>query len=368
MTDRTVVVVESGDTTVVEVDNTEVTVVSFVNRDVTVVEAGEAGPRGPQGIQGEQGEPGEQGPIGETGPAGPAGPGLPVGGNIGDIVVKNSATDYDTVWTDAPTFDGVQFDLTAAETAAPGQLVWNATDRTLDLGMDNQVTQQIGMEQYILAKSATNSGVVEGKVYYFSGASGGNKLVQLAQANNKTTTKSTIGVATETTSGGKKALITTFGLVRGLPNSLFTDVVEGEPVFLSATTPGALTSTAPEAPNHRVKVGYCVRKQSNNNELFVQVQTGLDLDELCDVDTDSPDVGDTLKYNGSFWVSAPSGTLRRHDFVAPYSYCGRAPSGSAESDSVWTIVRIELDDAGSVVAELTAEDAAWDDRLTEVYS
>jgi hypothetical protein len=34
------------------------------------------------------------------GPAGPAGPGLAVGGDPGQIAVKNSSTDFDTRWAD----------------------------------------------------------------------------------------------------------------------------------------------------------------------------------------------------------------------------------------------------------------------------
>jgi hypothetical protein len=196
----------------------------------------------------------------------------------------------------------VQFDTNAVANIQPGRLGWNATDSTLDLGMNANVTQQIGMEQYVYAKSATNSGIAEGFVYYIAGAQGGNKLVQLAQSNSSNASKATIGVATETTNGGAKGFITTFGLVRGLPNNLFTDINEGDTLYLSATTPGRFTNVAPDAPNHRIRVGYCIRKQSNNNEIFVSVQLGLDIAELCDVKITDPQDGDVLKYNAALGI------------------------------------------------------------------
>lgn len=52
--------------------------------------------------QGVAGPPGQQGPIGPMGPAGAAGlpgVGIPVGGNVGDVLVKSSGTDYATVWS-----------------------------------------------------------------------------------------------------------------------------------------------------------------------------------------------------------------------------------------------------------------------------
>ncbi len=199
----------------------------------------------------------------------------------------------------------VQFDTNAVASIQQGRLGWNNTDSTLDLGMNANVTQQIGMEQYVYAKSATNSGIAEGYVYYISGASGGNKLVQLAQSNTSTASKATIGVATESTNGGSKGFITTFGLVRGLPNNLFTNINEGDTLYLSATTPGRFTNVAPEAPNHRIRVGYCIRKQSNNNEIFVSVQLGLDVDELCDVKLTDPTDGQSLVWDATqgIWVN-----------------------------------------------------------------
>ena len=44
------------------------------------------------------------------------GPGVPSGGAAGDLLVKNSATNFDTAWTDSPTVDKLTFDTAAAET------------------------------------------------------------------------------------------------------------------------------------------------------------------------------------------------------------------------------------------------------------
>jgi hypothetical protein len=210
------------------------------------------------------------------------------------------------------TTDAVTFDATPTTAAGERVIKWNDTDGTLDLGMKGgNVTQQIGMEQFIHAKSATNSGISEGSVYYIAGAGGGNKLVQLARADSSATSKATIGIATETTSGGSKGYITTFGLVRALPDALFTGMTEGDTLYLSATTAGAFTNTPPSAPNHRIRIGYLVRKQSNNNDVFVSVQLGLDLDELCDVAASSPNNGDLLTYNSvsGTWVNSTTPTI-----------------------------------------------------------
>lgn len=62
------------------------------------------GIRGPQGIQGPQGEQGETGPQGKTGPQGPQGPqgvagvGVPIGGKIGQALLKSGSADYAAAW------------------------------------------------------------------------------------------------------------------------------------------------------------------------------------------------------------------------------------------------------------------------------
>ena len=58
---------------------------------------------------------------------------------------------------------------------------------------------------------------------------------------------------------------------------------------------------------------------------------------------------------------------RRNDWVAPYSYCGSAPNGSAESASVWTIYRIQVASDGTVTT-LSATNVKWTDRLIVIYT
>lgn len=82
--------------------------------------------------------------------------------------------------------------------------------------------------------------------------------------------------------------------------------------------------------------------------------------------------GRAWAYNGRGWeaLSGPSIDIRikRHEWVAPYSYCGTAPNSSyTESDEVWIISRIEvLGDGTTIVTKATG--VAWDDRLTTTYS
>lgn len=50
------------------------------------------------GVPGPIGPTGPAGPAGPPGPPGPTGQGVPSGGVIGQLLTKNSSTNYDTVW------------------------------------------------------------------------------------------------------------------------------------------------------------------------------------------------------------------------------------------------------------------------------
>ena len=68
---------------------------------------GARGPAGAAGAQGIQGMKGDKGDPGDAGATGPAGPGLPAGGTAGQMIIKASATDYATTWTNLPTIPDV---------------------------------------------------------------------------------------------------------------------------------------------------------------------------------------------------------------------------------------------------------------------
>lgn len=116
--------------------STTVTVTAPASTSLTVTEKGVKGDKGDTGPQGDQGIQGIQGP------AGAAGKGVPVGGVADQIIVKKSATDYDTAW------DYIQ---TLTEN------VKNVTLGTLVKGTPVHVTGSTGNTvEVIAADAATN--------------------------------------------------------------------------------------------------------------------------------------------------------------------------------------------------------------------
>lgn len=172
---------------------------------------------------------------------------------------------------------------------------WNDTDGTLDLGLKGgNVSLQIGQEQVLRCLNNTGNALVDGQVVYVSGAQGNRTTIALANGNSEATSQGTIGVVTEPIANNQEGFVTLSGLVRGINTSSFT---EGAALYLSATTAGGITTTAPVAPNHSVRLGWCVRSHTTLGSILVSVQNGYELDEIHDVLITTPVAGQLLKRN-----------------------------------------------------------------------
>lgn len=195
----------------------------------------------------------------------------------------------------------VRYNAPVAVGGIPGRLKWNDTEGTLDLGLKGgNVTLQIGQENVLLVKNNDTVALTDGQVVYISGASGANLLVKRALANSDITSAATIGMVTEPLAINGQGFITTFGTVRGLNTNSFN---EGDVLYLSPTTPGAVTNVKPIAPQHLVTVGYVQKKSGGNGEIFVKVDNGYEIDELHNVLITNPVLaGSLLIYNATLGV------------------------------------------------------------------
>jgi hypothetical protein len=138
-----------------------------------------------------------------------------------------------------------------------------------------------------------------------SGAQGQRLAVALAQANNDNNSADTIGLVTETIATNQEGFIMTVGSLEGIntTGSLQGETwVDGDVIYLSPTTAGALTNVKPIAPQHIIIIGYVEYAHGVNGKLYVKVMNGWELGELHDVDTTGATNGQVLKYNGTIWT------------------------------------------------------------------
>jgi hypothetical protein len=103
---------------------------------------GATGAAGPQGNPGPTGLQGPQGNPGSPGATGAAGPGVPAGGASGQLLAKNSAADYDTLWVPPPSGGGGA----AADPTVFGFSTWTAVGYWTEMlpannpGLTNQMS------------------------------------------------------------------------------------------------------------------------------------------------------------------------------------------------------------------------------------
>lgn len=198
------------------------------------------------------------------------------------------------------TADYIDIDTAATSSTAVGRLQWDDGNGTAQLGLKGgNVSLQVGQEIIARVYNDSGSNLTDGQVVYISGAHGNRIAVKLAKADSETTSAGTLGIVTEPIASGAEGFITIMGTVNGLNTSGLT---AGSLLYLSATTAGAYTATAPAAPNHRVTIGYVERVHAVAGSIYVKVDNGYELDELHNVVITSASSGDTLIYDTSAGV------------------------------------------------------------------
>jgi len=200
------------------------------------------------------------------------------------------------------TVPGVQFDITATPaTNAEGLLQWNATDGTLDLGMDGgAIAMQIGQEIFMKVRNVSGSTIPNGSLVYLSGRTGNRPNIYLARAD-VSATHEVIGLTTQDIASPDDGFITTLGYVRGIKTDYTgtgawgIDWVEGDPLWLSKTVAGCVTNVEPDVPHYSDRIGYVgVVGGAGIGSILITIVPSVNLENLSDVN------GTTLTTDGQF--------------------------------------------------------------------
>jgi len=197
--------------------------------------------------------------------------------------------------------DYLQFNTTATPvTNAEGLLQWNATDGTLDLGMDGgDITLQIGQEMFTKVRNVSGSTIPNGSLVYFNGRTGNRPNIYLARGNVEATAK-VVGMATTDIAHNSDGFITTMGYVRQIDTRGVDEGetwADGDVLWTSKTLAGHATNVEPSAPHHSDKIGYVgVAGNVGIGSILLDIDMHLSLEELSDVN------GTALTTTGQFPV------------------------------------------------------------------
>lgn len=168
------------------------------------------------------------------------------------------------------TVDYLDFTLNAPHVGKPGRVVWNTTDDTLNIHHHNDVTLQVGQEEYSRATNRTGATITNGSFVGLSGVGGGGPVgCEPYIADGSSPSLYVLGVATQDIQPGAVGFITVRGLVHDI-NTTGTPYGEvwavGDILYSSPTVAGRLTKVKPTAPNLVIPVALV---------LFVNATTGI---------------------------------------------------------------------------------------------
>lgn len=175
----------------------------------------------------------------------------------------------------------------------------------------NNIKLKIGTQEFVRVVNKTTPLIdlvaTNYQAVVVSGATGQRLSVRLAQADSDANSAGTIGLVAEKIDGNQEGFICTVGTLENLntTGSLFGETwSDGDILFLSPTTPGAITNVKPVAPQHLVVLGYVEYAHINKGKIYVKVDNGYELSELHDVAyPTTPQKGEYLEYETNRWVN-----------------------------------------------------------------
>lgn len=206
----------------------------------------------------------------------------------GDTIIINGVT---------MPFDSITFNTAKDGTVTVGEVEYNDTQGSLIQGLKGGlVTNVIGQQLHQRVNNRTGSTLTKGTAVYLSGSQGNRITVAKALGVTDAFSANTFGIVAENILHNQSGYVITEGLIKDINTS---SLVEDSAVYLSPTVAGGLTSTKPQAPQHTVYIGVCVKSNAGSGELFVKIRNGQELDELHDVRITSPVDKASLYYKSS---------------------------------------------------------------------
>lgn len=205
--------------------------------------------------------------------------------------------------------NGFIFGLEANGTSLePGKMAWSTQDGTVDVGLPNGVTMQLGQEMYYLARNNTGTTIPNGTVVQFAGALGnsGRLIMQPALASALVPPVYIMGVTTQDVPTGTDGYVTAFGMVRQIDTRGGAENwQDGDLLYVSGSVAGGMTKIPPTTPVPKILIA-AVTNAATNGNIFVRPTFGESLANLHDVKITNPQNGDVLKYNATagYWYNA----------------------------------------------------------------
>lgn len=199
--------------------------------------------------------------------------------------------------------DHLSFDTSSSYSVTEGEIAWNSTYDTLDIGLHGGSTLQVGQEIHYHVFNDSGDQIDDGMVVYATGVHGDQMTVAPAIADGTIPARYFLGIATQNIADQDTGYVTWFGKV----NDVAGTIANGTVLYASTTVAGGFQITEPESPNLKLPIGFVVRQHGSNMDIFVRMTNGAYLSELHDVSASGLSNGDILSYNSAsgIWENTP---------------------------------------------------------------
>jgi hypothetical protein len=207
----------------------------------------------------------------------------------------------------------IRFNTSAGIEVSEGEMAWNSSDGTLDIGLQyGDVVLQVGQETHYAVRNNTGETIENGTAVYCDGVTGGSGRIQanLMIGDGSIDPVQFLGLATHDITSGINGVVTYFGYVRGLDtrgtaNTALSVGDEnwevGDKLYVHPTALGKLTKIEPEAPNTKICVAVVISRHQSVGTLFVRPTTNLKLTKLSDVQIANVESNQFLVYDNNRW-------------------------------------------------------------------
>lgn len=163
------------------------------------------------------------------------------------------------------------FDTTSDITPAEGEMAWNSTDGTVDLGLDNGVLLKVGQQLHMRVRNNSGASIAKGTLVSATGAIGNSGRITIDKTNGTGSVSAiyVVGVADEAIADNADGFLTSFGVVRGINTTgaaVSETWAEGDVLYPHPTIAGALTKGS-----HQLDLPIAfVLTAGNNGAMFVR--------------------------------------------------------------------------------------------------
>ena len=212
--------------------------------------------------------------------------------------------------------DYIDFSRTGPHVAAARRrrMQWSEDDGTIGIGLrapqgtySTDVMLKAGQEIYIYAQNTSSVEIDKGTPVMFTGALEESAKITFAKAvaDGSQPAAYMLGVAVEDIPENGFGYITSLGNVSAIDTTGRTvseTWADGDIIYFSPTAPGTWTNVRPTAPNLDLPVAVVLNASSAGGSgvpgsIFVRMKTGEAINELHDVEVESPSNGMVLIYN-----------------------------------------------------------------------